>query len=259
MLQSPRLKTEEHMTIKGNGPFREVLVSLEGEVVGSVWPFTVVYTGGINPPFWRPISGIGSFDLPSYDIEISPFLGNLLDGKMYELSFSVTNALNVWYVDANLHLWLDSKSAKTEGNLLQHVVPLDVSSVLDFKGLNGTFITNTTRFVLDRIGQVHLRDDHDRVRSRFKVPHILIHRRRRWGERDSVDGNQCHIGNQREDVQRCRCQVAYQFVDGVIVVKDNLVISGVGSTQQSYDYNGNKFCYSRNISSSNYTNVDDEV
>ena len=50
-------------------------------------------------------------------------------------------------IDANLHLWLDSKSAKTEGKLLQHdIVPLSVSSVSSLKGLNGTFVTNTTRF-----------------------------------------------------------------------------------------------------------------
>ena len=47
--------------------------------------------------------------------------------------------------------------------------------------------------------------------------------------------------------------------EGVMVVKDNLVVSGVGSTQQTYNYDGSKFCYSRNISSSNYTILFDEV
>ncbi|KAK6229321.1 hypothetical protein SCA6_018272, partial [Theobroma cacao] len=60
----------------GNGPFTEVVVNLDGEVVGVVWPFTVVYTGGINPLLWRPISGVGSLDLPTYDNQITPFLGN---------------------------------------------------------------------------------------------------------------------------------------------------------------------------------------
>ncbi|GLT35550.1 hypothetical protein SLA2020_099930 [Shorea laevis] len=46
---------------------------------------------------------------------------------------------------------------------------------------------------------------------------------------------------------------------GIMVVKNNLVISGVGSTQQKYKYEGNKFCYFRNISSSNYTILNDEV
>jgi len=132
----------------GNGPFREVVVSLDGEVVGAIWPFTVIYTGGLNPLFWRPITGIGSFNLPSYNIEITPFLGKILDGEAHNFGFSVTNALNVWYVDANLHLWLDRKSTKIEGKLLRHIsLPEVVSVVSNFKGLNGTFLTSGSRSI----------------------------------------------------------------------------------------------------------------
>ncbi|KAE8713031.1 Peptide-N4-(N-acetyl-beta-glucosaminyl)asparagine amidase A [Hibiscus syriacus] len=288
----------------------EVVISLDGEVVGAVWPFTVVYTGGINPLFWRTISGICSFDLPSYDIEISPFLGNLLDGKMHELSFSVTNALNVCYVDANLHLWLDSKSGKTEGKLLQHhVVPLDVSSVFDFKGLNGTFVTNTTRFVsstgwvkstygtfatkyvqdlrysntmvmakdgnLQIVNQT-IRFD-DSVYAKLPASNVeskkSLKRFRLSLYTDNVyggNGTQLMVTNVTLGFNEKMFKDAdaklptsllrnLQEGNGVIVVKYNVVISGVGSTQQSYDYNGDKFCYSRNISSSNYIIVDDEV
>ncbi|MCD7470620.1 Peptide-N4-(N-acetyl-beta-glucosaminyl)asparagine amidase A [Datura stramonium] len=141
--------TENNRTdIAGNGAFREVLVSLDDVVIGAVWPFTVVYTGGINPLLWRPISGIGSFDLPSYDIEITPLLGKILDGSSHNISFSVTNALNVWYVDANLHLWLDKKSLKTEGKLLQYSsLPLSFSLASNFTGLDGTFVTNARRSI----------------------------------------------------------------------------------------------------------------
>lgn len=45
---------------------------------------------------------------------------------------------------------------------------------------------------------------------------------------------------------------------GLMVVKDNLVIRGLGSTQQVYKYDGSDFCYFRNISSSNYTILYDE-
>lgn len=131
-----------------NGPFREVVVSLDGEVVGAIWPFSVIYTGGISPLFWAPITGIGSFDLPSYDIEITPFLGNILDGEIHKFGFSVTNALNVWLIDANLHLWLDSRSTKTEGKVLKkNVMPLRVSLHADFEGLDGTFLTNVSRSI----------------------------------------------------------------------------------------------------------------
>ncbi|GLT35573.1 hypothetical protein SLA2020_100140 [Shorea laevis] len=132
----------------GNEPFRELVVTLDGNVIGAIWSFTVVYTGGIGTLLWRPISGIGSFDLPSYDIEITPFLGNMLDGKTHTLQFHVTNALNVWYIDANLHLWLDGKNTYTEGKLLQHlVIPLGISYSSDFKGLNGTFLTKANRSI----------------------------------------------------------------------------------------------------------------
>ncbi|KAE8702298.1 Peptide-N4-(N-acetyl-beta-glucosaminyl)asparagine amidase A [Hibiscus syriacus] len=136
------------MDTPGNGPFREVVVHLDGEVVGAVWPFTVIYTGGINPLLWSPITGISSFNLPSYDIELTPFLGNLLDGKLHTLGFSVTNALNVWFIDANLHLWLDTKSVKTEGKLVE--CSNKASSVIeqsDSKGLNGNFLTSSKRFI----------------------------------------------------------------------------------------------------------------
>ncbi|KAF9620856.1 hypothetical protein IFM89_015097 [Coptis chinensis] len=40
---------------------------------------------------------------------------------------------------------------------------------------------------------------------------------------------------------------------GSIVVKGNLVTSGLGSTQQVYNYDGTGGCFFRNVSSSNYT------
>jgi hypothetical protein len=50
-----------------------------------------------------------------------------------------------------------------------------------------------------------------------------------------------------------------QIAEGNMVVKDNLVLSGLGSTKQVYRYHGGKFCYFRNISSSNYTILYDKV
>ncbi|KAG6414950.1 hypothetical protein SASPL_122329 [Salvia splendens] len=105
--------------IPGNGPFREVVVKLDGAVVGAVWPFTVIYTGGVNPLLWRPITGIGSFDLPTYDVEITPFL------------------------------WIDKKSARTHGKLLYHSDSLlSLSTLSNSTGLDGAFATNATRTII---------------------------------------------------------------------------------------------------------------
>ncbi|CAO2205197.1 unnamed protein product [Urochloa humidicola] len=103
-----------------NGPFREVTVRVDGLLAGAAWPFPVIYAGGIYPLLWRPVAAIGSFNLPTYDVELTPLLGKMLDGKAHELAFAVTNAMDTWYVDANLHLWLDSASAATAAGLLSY-------------------------------------------------------------------------------------------------------------------------------------------
>jgi len=82
--------------------------------------------------------GIGTFDLPSYEIEVTPFLGEPLDGKEHTFSFDMTNVLNVWFIDANLHLWLDGKSSSAIiGQLIGHEEPnLEFSLVSNFEGLD---------------------------------------------------------------------------------------------------------------------------
>ncbi|RZC73420.1 hypothetical protein C5167_048900 [Papaver somniferum] len=127
----------------GNGPFSEVIVRLNGDEIGALWPFTVVFTGGFNPLTWRPITAIGSFDLPSYDIEITPFLGKILDGKQHEFGFGVTNALNEWYRDANLHIWLDHESDATTGELIRNITPPSKISLVSKK--KGSYITSAIR------------------------------------------------------------------------------------------------------------------
>lgn len=139
--------TSNNLTgVPGNGPFREVTASIDGSLVGVVWPFTVIYTGGINPLLWRPISGIGSFDLPTYDIEITPFLGILLNGKPHKFGFGVTNALDVWYIDANLHLWVDRNSKQTTGGLIRTKPPAPTAiNSKSSGGLDGSFLTTAWR------------------------------------------------------------------------------------------------------------------
>ncbi|CAI0422788.1 unnamed protein product [Linum tenue] len=100
----------------GDGPFRDVVINLDDDRVGAIWPFPVIYDALDN--IFNPVASTRSFDLPSYDFELTPFLGNLLDGGVHNFSFSIGNAINVWYVGANLHLWLDRKSQRTKGKLV---------------------------------------------------------------------------------------------------------------------------------------------
>ncbi|KAH0887792.1 hypothetical protein HID58_050221, partial [Brassica napus] len=116
---------------------REVVVKIDGRNVGSEVPFPVIFTGGINPLFWEPVVGIGAFNLPSYDIDLTPFLGMLLDGKAHEFALSVNNGISYWLVDANLHLWLDHESLDVEAGSgcyespKRHMVRRDLLEELD--------------------------------------------------------------------------------------------------------------------------------
>ncbi|XP_016463373.1 peptide-N4-(N-acetyl-beta-glucosaminyl)asparagine amidase A-like [Nicotiana tabacum] len=296
--------------MQGNGAFREVIVSLDDVVVGAVWPFTVVYTGGINPLLWRPISGIGSFNLPSYDIEVTPLLGKILDGSIHKISFSVTNALNVWYIDANLHLWLDKKSVKTQGKLLEYSnLPLSFSLASNFKGLDGSFVTNARRsislngWVKSSYGKITTRSSQDLSYSNkivmgneanlqivdqtidfndnvyAKTPsfsgHVLESFKKfqfhlysdgvEIGDKSYASISNVSLifdekrlkgfknGTSTSSIQNVQKAQGYMFL------KDQSIVNGVGSTQQTYKYDENSGCYFRNISSSNYTVIFDKV
>ncbi|KDP34768.1 hypothetical protein JCGZ_10548 [Jatropha curcas] len=293
----------------GNGPFREVVVSLDGEVVGAIWPFTVIYTGGINPLLWRPITGIGSYNLPSYDIEITSFLGSILDGKTHELSFSVTNALNVWYTDANLHLWLDHKSTKTKGKVLKHKSkPLVFSLASNFQDLNGTVLTtarrsiSTSGWVQSSLGKItthfnqlfsyrnsmeigdngnsqivnQIIDYSDTVS--FRKVSSSVHSFK--SSKSFLIDLYSDLVDEGNDTSLIATNITLGFSEkvkdsgfgfgasslknlqdsqGFMVLKENSVVGGMGSTQQAYKYDDDNFCYFRDVSSSNYTVLYDKV
>ncbi|KAK4797298.1 hypothetical protein SAY86_029624 [Trapa natans] len=294
----------------GNGPFREVVVSLDGVTVGSVWPFTVIFTGGINPLFWRPITGIGSFDLPSYDIEITPFLSKVLDGEVHEFGFSVTNALNVWYIDANLHLWLDEESESTASELLSYIsAPPVYSSKLDFEGLDGKFLTgasrsisatgwvnssygnittlSTQRFdflnymivgndtnlqVVDQL--IHYDDSVELMMGASFVEFIYSYKKFPFNFYTDVfgqeNGTYSIVANitfafDEKKGKNAATTASWselsneQKTEGYMIVENDSVVSGSGATAEVYKYGSDSQCYFRNVSSSNYIILYDDV
>ena len=140
-------KKANNLTEISNGAFREILVTIDDLLAGVVYPFPVIYTGGVNPYFWRPVSGIGSFVLPSYDLDISPFLGKLVNGE-HEIRVSVTNALPSWLLGLNLHIWVDETTLNTRGQMVSHsglTSSLKTNSEILFP--DGTFLIKTSRLV----------------------------------------------------------------------------------------------------------------
>lgn len=128
---------------RGHGSYREVLLNIDRNLVGSVVPFPVIYPGGINPLYWDPIVSIGAFDHPSYDIDITPFLGDLLDGKSHFMGLKVLDSLPFWLVDANLHLWVDKQctsDCEVQGEVVDYGTPdYEMKRSSSFKGLDGSY------------------------------------------------------------------------------------------------------------------------
>ncbi|KAI0695700.1 peptide N-acetyl-beta-D-glucosaminyl asparaginase amidase A-domain-containing protein [Cytidiella melzeri] len=131
-------------TTFGDGPFREVRLLLDGKVAGVVFPYLVVFTGGIAPTLWRPITAYATLDLPTYFIDLTPFVPTLADGKSHVVSLDVLSAesnhsINQnWYVTANLQVTLDKSSKPTTGQMtLYQVEPFASTSTTGRVHANG--------------------------------------------------------------------------------------------------------------------------
>jgi hypothetical protein len=127
----------------GHSPFRELQLFIDGNMAGVAWPFPVIFTGGIVPGFWRPIVGIGTsssaynhvesllthsdldaFDLHEDEIDISPFIPLLNDGKSHIFEIRVIgidddgqgngalteNIESNWVVTGKVFIWVDNST-----------------------------------------------------------------------------------------------------------------------------------------------------
>ncbi|KAI8934374.1 hypothetical protein NX059_009110 [Plenodomus lindquistii] len=116
-------------TLYGYSAFREVQVLIDGLLAGVAWPFPVIFTGGVVPQLWRPLVSIEAFDLREDEIDITPFIPMLSDGKNHSFEIKVlgidddghgnsTGQGNVgsnWVVTGKIFLWLDGNSTVTTG------------------------------------------------------------------------------------------------------------------------------------------------
>ncbi|KAI0082802.1 hypothetical protein K474DRAFT_29725 [Panus rudis PR-1116 ss-1] len=140
----------------GDGPFREVRLLVDGRVAGVALPYAVIFTGGIVPTAWRPITSYGALDLPTYFVDLTPFVPVLTDGKPHNLSIDVVSAetdhaINQnWFVSGNLQVITDPSSKPTTGNITVYdVEPFAKTSTTGVVAPNGdtNFTVSATRSV----------------------------------------------------------------------------------------------------------------
>ncbi|KAG2349899.1 hypothetical protein BDR05DRAFT_979958 [Suillus weaverae] len=112
----------------GGGPFREVRLLVDGQVAGVAFPYAVIFTGGINPAVWRPITSYGAIDLPTYFLDLTPFAPVFADGLPHNVTLDVASAetnhtLNQnWYVSGLLQVVTDPSGKRTTGSLTTYDV-----------------------------------------------------------------------------------------------------------------------------------------
>ncbi|KAL8286729.1 hypothetical protein RQP46_004257 [Phenoliferia psychrophenolica] len=90
------------------GPFREVQLLIDGELAGVVIPFPVIYTGGAQPLLWRPIASLRAYDIPSFYIDVTPFIPDLTDSQSHNFTLIVLGQGVDHSVNAN---WLSYVAA----------------------------------------------------------------------------------------------------------------------------------------------------
>ncbi|KAI5478589.1 hypothetical protein MNV49_004848 [Pseudohyphozyma bogoriensis] len=116
----------------GKGPFREVQLLIDGKLAGVVYPFPVIFTGGANPLLWRPLASLRAFDVPSFWIDVTPFLPLLTDSQPHSFSFTVLgqgigspSVNNNWALTGSIHIRVDETLPKTRttGKILSYYAP----------------------------------------------------------------------------------------------------------------------------------------
>jgi len=145
----------------GGGTFREVQLYIDGQLSGVSWPFPIIFTGGIVPGFWRPIVGIDAFDLRQHEIDITPWLGYLLDKQPHTFSINIASVSDnghglvslagtpsYWLVTGTIFLFQDHAGSVTVGtrpSIRAPAIELSFSSSVtqDSSGQNNTLTYST--------------------------------------------------------------------------------------------------------------------
>ncbi|THH31145.1 hypothetical protein EUX98_g3054 [Antrodiella citrinella] len=144
----------------GEGPFREVRMLVDGQVAGVAFPYAVIFTGGIDPTAWRPITSYGALEQPTYTIDLTPFVPILTDGHPHNISLDVVSAesdhaINQnWFVSGNLQVKLDPSNKPTTGKIT-------VLNAPSFAVTNTTGIVadNDVNFTVTATHNIHIEAD----------------------------------------------------------------------------------------------------
>ena len=106
----------------GNTSFRETEVTIDGKPAGVAPVSPWIYTGGVDPYLWEPITGVQTLNFKPYRVDLTPFAGLLSDGNQHTIGVSVYNANSYFLETANLLLYTDPYLSQTGGALEENTL-----------------------------------------------------------------------------------------------------------------------------------------
>ena len=109
----------------GNTAFRETEITIDGNPAGVAPVYPWIYTGGIDPYLWEPITGVQTLDFKPYRVDLTPFAGILADGEPHTVGIGVYNADSYFLVTGNVLAYTDKGRKHTSGGLISNTLTLN--------------------------------------------------------------------------------------------------------------------------------------
>jgi Peptide N-acetyl-beta-D-glucosaminyl asparaginase amidase A len=192
--------------------FREIEVTIDGKLAGVVRPFPYVYTGGVNPLIWRPLSGIRTLDIPSYRLDLTPFAG-LLAGT-HTIGLTVVNNAGFWLAGGSL--LLTAGGSPTSGRLLSDTLSPTASQV-------------TTS---DALGSASQPVTSETANGAYAISGQVTQGGRTWTDtlRQSLQ-----FGDDQSDINPSCSGPCYQWVHGEVTQSTSETVSGPGAQVARHD------------------------
>jgi hypothetical protein len=114
----------------GNTAFRETEISVDGKAAGVAPVYPWIFTGGIDPYLWIPITGVQTLNFKPYRVDLTPFAGVLGDGSQHTVAISVYNANGYFLATGNLLVYTDHGSREVSGEVTSNTLSAEPSPVV---------------------------------------------------------------------------------------------------------------------------------
>jgi hypothetical protein len=133
-------------------PYREIAVYLDGKLAGAAPAYPGIYTGAGGPGLWEPIPAPRAWNLRPYDLDLTPFVGLLTDGRPHSVQLGVLDMTlaggDFWAIAANLQMWTAHSGARTRGHLLSATAPSHPTDTITDPTAQGVPYTDTASHTL---------------------------------------------------------------------------------------------------------------